>query len=213
MNKKPYFIDADQKKIAYWEKTTNEIPPFMKKEDMLSNISEIFSRRSREFLGIELRDNVGQDYVSQKNIKNWIYDFIISDPSEKLFNELPDFLWRVMKEDKPVVISNKKKRYEEAVKKFELEERINQQMKYKKDDITTKIMSNWFTILYHMNERELIQDLQLVYDNNDDRSNVYDLYIKMQSQFPAKEPPVVRPQAYEWKTKKKTIAPFETPDY
>lgn len=212
MNKKPYFIDADQKKIAYWEKTTNEIPPFMKKEDMLSNISEIFSRRSREFLGIELRDNVGQDYVSQKNIKNWIYDFIISDPSEKLFNELPDFLWRVMKEDKPVVISNKKKRYEEAVKKFELEERINQQMKYKKDDITTKIMSNWFAILYHMNERELIQDLQLVYDNNDDRSNVYDLYIKMQSQFPAQDEPVVRPQAYEWKTKKKSIAPFEIPD-
>ena len=118
-----------------------------------------------------------------------------------------------MKEEKPVVISSKKKRYEEAVRKFELEERINQQMKYKKDDITTKIMSNWFTILYHMNERELIQDLQLVYDNNDDRSNVYDLYIKMQSQFPAIEPPVVRPQAHkEWKTKKKTIAPFEIPD-
>ena len=85
-------------------------------------------------------------------------------------------------------------------------------MKYKKDDITTKIMSNWFAILYHMNERELIQDLQLVYDNNDDRSNVYDLYIKMQSQFPAQDEPVVRPQAYEWKTKKKSIAPFEIPD-
>ena len=91
-----------------------------------------------------------------------------------------------MKEDKPVVISNKKKRYEEAVKKFELEERINQQMKYKKDDITTKIMSNWFAILYHMNERELIQDLQLVYDNNDDRSNVYDLYIKCNLSFQLK---------------------------
>ena len=101
MNKKPYFIDADQKKIAYWEKTTNEIPPFMKKEDLLSNISDIFAKRSREFLGIELRDNVGQDYVNLKNIKNWIYEFIISDPNVKLFNELPDFLWRVMKEEKP----------------------------------------------------------------------------------------------------------------
>ena len=34
----------------------------------------------------------------------------------------------------------------------------------------------------------------------------------MQSQFPAQDEPVVRPQAYEWKTKKKTIAPFEIPD-
>ena len=73
--------------------------------------------RCREFLGIELRDNVGQDYVSRKNIKNWIYQFIIEDIDEKLWNELPDFVWRVMKEDKPVNVSSKKKRYEEAVKK------------------------------------------------------------------------------------------------
>ena len=38
MNKKPYFIDADQKKIAYWEKTSNEIPPYIKNEGMLNQI-------------------------------------------------------------------------------------------------------------------------------------------------------------------------------
>ena len=78
----------------------------------------------------------------------------------------------------------RKKDMKKLLRKFELEERINQQIKYKKEDITPKIMSEWFSILYIMNEREVDQDLQLVYDNNDDRSNVYDLYIKIQEQFP-----------------------------
>ena len=214
MSRKPYFIEADQKKIAYWEKTSNEVPPYIKNEGMLNQIADIFSLRCREFLGIELRDNVGQDYVSRKNIKNWIYQFIIEDQGMKLWDELPDFVWRVMKEDKPVNVSSKKKRYEEAVRKFELEERINQQIKYKKEDITPKIMSEWFSILYIMSERELIQDLQLVYDNNDDRSNVYDLYMKIQEQFPNEQKVVERNSAkwQEMKFNEKTFkikAPFD----
>ena len=42
----------------------------------------------------------------------------------------------------------------------------------------TKMLSNWFNNSLSLNERLLIKDLQLVYDNNDDRSNVYDLYNK-----------------------------------
>ena len=90
-------------------KTSNEVPPYIKNEGMLNQIADIFSLRCREFLGIELRDNVGQDYVSRKNIKNWIYQFIIEDQGMKLWDELPDFVWRVMKEDKPVNVSSKKK--------------------------------------------------------------------------------------------------------
>ena len=75
-------------------------------------------------------------------------------------------------------------------------------------------MSEWFSILYIMSERELIQDLQLVYDNNDDRSNVYDLYIKIQEQFPNEQKVVERNSAkwQEMKFNEKTFkikAPFD----
>ena len=63
--------DADQKKIDYWEKTDNEFPPFFK-NDNLEICAEIFAEKGFDFLTYELRDNIGQDFVS-KNVKNgWL---------------------------------------------------------------------------------------------------------------------------------------------
>ena len=47
--------------------------------------------KSHEFLGIELRDNVGQDYVSQRNIKNGSI-ILLEKIKKKCWDELPDFI-------------------------------------------------------------------------------------------------------------------------
>ena len=181
--KAPYLQKSDQKKIAYWETSESDFPPFMR-DDQLNYCSEIFAKESREFLGLELRDNLNEDEVSLVQIRSWIRDFIRTNPDDKLVDEYPDFIWRVLDYQKTDKRSSKMQSYKDAVKRYEIQERIDQSTIYSVKDITSTMLVEWFAILESMNEREVVADLQLVYDNDFDRSEVYDLWKTIRIKFP-----------------------------
>jgi FMN phosphatase YigB (HAD superfamily) len=154
------------------------------RDDQLNYCSEIFAKESREFLGLELRDNLMEDDISLSQIRSWIRDFIRTNPDDKLIDEYPDFIWRVLDYQESDKRSSKMQSYKDAVKRYEIQERIDQSTIYSIKDLTAKMLVEWFAILESMNEREVVADLQLVYDNDFDRSEVYDLWKTIRIKFP-----------------------------
>ena len=174
---------SDQKKIAYWETSETDFPPFMR-DNQLDYCSDIFAKESKDFLGLELRDNIADDNVTKKDIKLWIQDFIKYDPDDQLINDYPDFLWRVIEYQSTQKKGSKMQSYQDAVRRYEIQERIDQNTMLEPKDITSTLLVEWFQILDSVSERELVSDLQLVYDNDHDRSEVYDLWKSLRVRFP-----------------------------
>lgn len=175
---------ADQKKIDYWETSDNPFPPFMR-GDQLDYCSEIFAKESRHLLGLELRDDIAQDNVKLRDIVLWIKDFIQTNPNDALFNSYPDFIWRIVNHtDNKQNKSSKVNAYKDAVRRYQIQDRIDQEQILEKDQITAQVLYFWFTFLEDMSETEIVGSLELVYDNDEDRSDVYDIWKTLRVQFP-----------------------------
>jgi hypothetical protein len=178
------FQTADQKKIDYWENSDNPFPPFVR-GDQLKFCAEIFARKSRHILGLELRDNIGEDTVSIQMIAQWYQDFISTNPNDQLFNAYPDFIWRIMDYQSDIKPKGSKlNAYKDAVKRYHIQDRIDQEQVMDRDQISAQILHLWFTYLEDMSESEIVGSLELVYDNDEDRSDVYDIWKTLRIKFP-----------------------------
>ncbi len=181
--KDEYGINADQKKIDYWEKTDNEFPPFFK-NDNLEISAEIFAEKGFALLTYELRDNVGEDFVSKKAVKDFLVDFIRKDKDEMLIYEIPSLFERTTNAfedyDPDSVEVNS---YKDALRRYNLDKRYADEIKGV-DQITAKKLSLWFGILNELSEKELLRDLELVYDNEKLRAKVYGFWKAFRTRVP-----------------------------
>ena len=173
--KDEYGVKADQKKIDYWEKTDSDFPPFLK-EDNLEISAEIFAEKGKNLLSYELRDNIAKDLVSKSDIINWIKFFIKENPIDVMIYDVPDFIARTC--DLNVEVSGSEMNiYKDALRRYEMAERTDNNAKIlKTEEINTQILQNWFGVLNQISEKEIIQDMQLVYDNDKIRSKVFSLW-------------------------------------
>ena len=181
--KDQYGITADQKKIDYWEKTDNEFPPFFK-NDNLEISAEIFAEKGFDLLTYELRDSIAEDFVSKRDVVEWLIDFIRKDKDEMLIYEVPDFIERttnaVDKYDPESVEINT---YKDALRRYKLDSKYADEIRGV-DQITAKKLSLYFGILNEMSEKELLRDLELVYDNEKLRAKVYGFWRAYRTRVP-----------------------------
>mgnify|MGYP003140381224 CR=1 FL=1 len=181
--KDEYGITADQKKIDYWEKTDNEFPPFFK-NDNLEICAEIFAEKGFDLLTYELRDNIGQDFVSKRDVEEWLIDFIRKDKDEMLIYEVPALIERTTNavedyDSESVEINT----YKDALKRYKLDSRYADEVRGV-DSITPKMLMMYFGILNEMSEKELLRDLELVYDNEKLRAKVYGFWRAFRTRVP-----------------------------
>ena len=68
-----------------------------------------------------MRDNIGEDFVSKRDVEEWLVDFIRKDKDEMLIYEVPDFIERttnaVEEYDPDSVEINT---YKDALKRYKL---------------------------------------------------------------------------------------------
>ena len=181
--KDEYGIPADQKKIDYWEKTQNEFPPFFK-NDNLEICAEIFAEKGFDLLTYELRDNIGQDFVSKRDVVDWLIDFIRKDKEEMLIYEVPALIERttnVVEEYDPESVEINT--YKDAKRRHHIESKYADEVRGV-DSFTPKMLMMYFGILNEMSEKELLRDLELVYDNEKLRAKVYGFWRAFRTRVP-----------------------------
>ena len=146
-----------------------------------------------------------------KDIVLWIKDFIQTNPNDVLFDSYPDFIWRIVQHTNNTQNkSSKVNAYRDAVKRYQIQDRINQEQILEKEQITAQVLHLWFTYLESMTENEIVGNLELVYDNDDDRADVYDIWKTLRVQFPK----VIKPPQREIpKSKARKVDPAKVWDF
>lgn len=161
----------NQKNIEYWEKSKSEIPPFFK-GDSLEQMATIFVESSFHFYQREF--NMGDEPALKKSeiIRRLVLNI------KKYPNEItpPHWINQLHKPTDKKMPKSVLGKYNDAVKRYGLEEKMNKKSFMTLDQVSQKKMVDWFYVFANTTEFELLKDMSLVYDNDKTRAKVYNLW-------------------------------------
>ena len=166
-------VKLNQKNIEYWEKSKSEIPPFFK-DDLIEQLATIFVDHAFDFTQLEL-NNGNEPPLSRKELIRRTALNIKKFPNEENPAEFDNHLHKLnqVKNPKTPMAS-----YNDAVRRYGLEERMNKKRVLQLNNVTEEKMRDWFFVFANTKEFELLQDLSLVYSNDKTRAKVYNLWRK-----------------------------------
>lgn len=72
-------------------------------------------------------------------------------------------------------------KYNDAVRRYGLEEKMNKKSLMTLDQVSQKRMVDWFYVFANTTEFELLKDMSMVYDNDKTRAKVYNLWRRIVS--------------------------------
>lgn len=161
----------NQKNIEYWEKSKSDIPAFFK-GDTLEQMATILVESSFHFYQREF--NMGNEPVLQKSeiIRRLVLN-IKKYPNENTPPHWINQLHKPTERKEPKSVLGK---YNDAVKRYGLEEKMNKKSFMTLEQVTQKKMVDWFYVFANTTEFELLKDMSLVYDNDKTRAKVYNLW-------------------------------------
>tara|TARA_R100000951_G_scaffold34643_2_gene29465 strand:+ start:1555 stop:3042 length:1488 start_codon:yes stop_codon:yes gene_type:complete len=169
--KKNFGVKINQKNIEYWEKSKSEIPPFFK-GDNIEQMVTIFVNASLSMFQITLNKGDEPPLSKAECIKRVSYN-IRKFPNETMPS---DFTNQLTRYNTPTTPKTDQGRFNDAVRRYGLEQRMNKKSFMSLDDVSRKRMTDWFFVFANISEFELLKDMSLVYDNDKNRAKVYNLW-------------------------------------
>jgi len=166
----------NQKNIEYWEKSKSDIPAFFK-GDTLEQMATILVESSFHFYQREF--NMGSEPALQKSeiIRRLVLN-IKKYPNETTPPHWINQLHKPTERKEPKSVMGK---YNDAVRRYGLEEKMNKKSLMTLDQVSQKRMVDWFYVFANTTEFELLKDMSMVYDNDKTRAKVYNLWRRIVS--------------------------------
>ena len=170
-------VTTDHKRIAYWEKSESDIPPFVKDSKLFDKVVSALAKDSFLFFEVYLRDNVGADYVPLHKIKFWIKEFILYGvESEKI--DIPEVIENLtFNEDKKEL--QIKKEYDQVLMKNRIREDLRQNIQTwtaKQLEETPLQILTWTYSLSRLEDTDVVKMAEEMYQQQSDKIEVFKLW-------------------------------------